>query len=105
MTDMMKIRARLQDGVTEVRILMNHPMETGHRKNDSGDLIPAHFIQMVSVTVNRKTVLEAEWGTGISKDPYLTMRLRNTSLGDKISVTWHDNRGESNFIEATVEGA
>jgi sulfur-oxidizing protein SoxZ len=102
MTDSMKIRASLKDGVTEVRVLMIHPMETGRRKNDVGDIEPAHFIQLVTATLNGKPVLEAQWGTGISKNPYLTFRLKGAKPGDKLAVSWIDNRGEANAIETTV---
>ena len=105
MADMMKIRARLKDGVTEVKVLMIHPMETGRRINDIGDAVPAHFIQMVTATLNGKTVLEAQWGTGISKNPYLTFRVRGASLGDKLAVSWVDNRGATNAIEGVDEGS
>ncbi|MEZ0238978.1 MAG: thiosulfate oxidation carrier complex protein SoxZ [Methylophilaceae bacterium] len=105
MADMMKIRARLKDGVTEVKVLMIHPMETGRRINDVGETVPAHFIQMVTATLNGKTVLEAQWGTGISKNPYLTFRLRGASLGDKLAVSWVDNKGATNAIEGVVEGS
>lgn len=105
MADMMKIRARLKDGVTEVKVLMIHPMETGRRIDDAGETVPAHFIQLVTATLNGKTVLEAQWGTGISKNPYLTFRVRGANLGDKIAVGWVDNKGASNSIEAVVEAA
>jgi len=52
--------------------------------------------------LNGKTVLEAQWGTGVSKNPYLTFYLSNAKVGDKIAVKWMDNKGESNSIEATV---
>lgn len=103
MADLMKIRTRFKDGVTEVKILMSHPMETGRRKGDFDEVIPAHFIQLVTATLNGKTVLEAQWGTGISKNPYLTFRLRSAKVGDRIAVTWHDNKGVSNSIETVVE--
>lgn len=105
MADMMKIRARLKDGVTEVKVLMSHPMETGRRINDAGETVPAHFIQLVTATLNGKTVLEAQWGTGISKNPYLTFRVRGANLGDKLAVSWVDNKGAANSIETTVEAA
>jgi len=105
MADMMKIRARLKDGVTEVKVLMIHPMETGRRIDDAGETVPAHFIQLVTATLNGKPVLEAQWGTGISKNPYLTFRLRGANLGDKIAVNWVDNKGATNAIEGIVEGA
>jgi len=103
MADLMKIRARLKDGVTEVKVLMNHPMETGRRKNDFDEVVPAHFIQLVTAILNGKTVLEAQWGTGVAKNPYLTFRLRDAKVGDKVAVAWQDNKGESNFIETLVE--
>lgn len=105
MADMMKIRARLKDGVTEVKVLMIHPMETGRRKNELDEIVPAHFIQLVTATLNGKTVLEAQWGTGIAKNPYLTLRLKGARVGDKIAVSWVDNQGATNAIETAVEAA
>lgn len=98
----MKIRAQLKNGMTEVKVLMSHPMETGRRKNDAGDVEPAHFIQTVTATLNGKVVLEAQWGTGISKNPYLTFRLKSAKAGDKVAVEWLDNKGERDSIETEV---
>ncbi|MEY3885103.1 MAG: hypothetical protein RIS87_878 [Pseudomonadota bacterium] len=93
--DNMKMRAQLKGEVTEVKVLMSHPMETGRKKDDFDKLIPAHFVQLVTATLNGKIVLEAQWGTGISKNPYLTFRLKNAKVGDIIEVTWVDNLGET----------
>ena len=93
MTDNMKMRAQRKGDVTEVKVLMSHPMETGRKKDDFGQLIPAHFVQMVSATLNGKLVLEAQWGTGIAKNPYLTFRVKDAKLGDMVTVTWQDNLG------------
>jgi sulfur-oxidizing protein SoxZ len=105
MADMMKIRARLKEGITEVKMLIVHPMETGRRKNDFNEIVPAHFIQLVTATLNGKTVLEGQWGTGISKNPYLTFRLKDAKIGDRISINWVDNKGESLSADAIVEAA
>lgn len=102
MNDSMKIRAQLKDGVAEIKVLISHPMETGRRKNDSGEVEPAHFIQLVTATLNGKTVLEAQWGTGISKNPYLTFRIKGAKVGDKVAVKWMDNKGETGAIETAV---
>ncbi len=93
--DNMKMRAQLKGELTEVKVLMSHPMETGRKKDDFDRLIPAHFVQLVTATLNGKTVLEAQWGTGISKNPYLTFRLKGAKVGDIIQVTWLDNLGET----------
>jgi sulfur-oxidizing protein SoxZ len=101
----MKMRAQLKDGITEVKALISHPMETGRRKNDLDETVSAHFIQLVTATLNGKTVLEAQWGTGISKNPYLTFYLRDAKVGDKVVITWHDNKGETSSGEIAVNQA
>jgi sulfur-oxidizing protein SoxZ len=91
----MKMRAQLKGDFTEVKVLMSHPMETGRRRNDADERVPAHFLQLLTATLNGKPVLEAQWGTGIAKNPYLTFRLKGAKLGDVVEVTWHDNLGET----------
>jgi sulfur-oxidizing protein SoxZ len=98
----MKIRARLKDGIAEIKALMSHPMETGRRQNDRGETVPAHFIQMVTVALNGKTVMEAQWGTGISRNPYLTLHLDQARVGDVVRLSWVDNRGATEAIEAPI---
>lgn len=91
----MKMRARLTGDVAEVKAIMIHPMHTGHAKDDFGQLIPADFIQLVDVNLNDKPVLQMQWGTGIAKNPYLTFYLNGAKVGDKVSLTWHDNQGRT----------
>lgn len=93
--DNMKMRAQSKGDYVEVKVLISHPMDTGRKKGDDRELIPAHFVQLVTATLNGLPVLEAQWGTGISKNPYLTFRLRNAKVGDVVAVTWHDNFGAS----------
>ena len=101
----MKMRAKLAGDVTEVKVIISHPMETGRKKDDFGVLIPAHFIQLVTVTLNDKPVLEMQWGTGISKNPYLTFYLKGAKVGDKVAVTWFDNLGKTGAGEIAVISA
>jgi sulfur-oxidizing protein SoxZ len=105
MADLMKIRAIVKNGLTEVKVLMLHPMETGRRKDDAGETVPAHFIQLITATLNGKTMLQAQWGTGVSKNPYLTFYLEDAKAGDAVGVKWQDNIGESNAIEGNVIAA
>ena len=102
MAENMRMRAQLKGDTTEVKVLMTHPMETGRRKNDSGDVIPANFIQLVSASLNGNQVLEAQWGTGISKNPYLTFHLRGAKVGDIVQVNWTDNHGKKGVGEIVV---
>ncbi len=102
MADPMRIRAAARDGVVNVKVLMSHEMETGQRKDASGKLVPAHFIRSVSATYQGKPVLSAQWGPAVSKNPYLEFNFKGGQKGDKVSVTWEDNKGEKRTDEATI---
>ena len=102
MADPMRIRATLQGDVADVRVLMRHPMETGARKDAKGNLLPPHFIENVAITHNGKTVIDAQWSQAISRDPFLGVRIKGAGLGDKLGVTWIDNKGEKRTDEATI---
>ena len=105
MAEPMRIRATLQGDVADVRILMRHPMETGTRKDAKGEIIPVHFIQSVVVAHNGKTVLDAQWSQAVSRDPFLGLRVKNAKAGDKITVTWTDNKGDKRTDETTIGSA
>ena len=98
----MKMRATLGQGFTEIRVLMTHPMETGQRKDADGKLVPMHFIQNIAVKVNGKTVIDSQISQAVSRNPVFTFRLKGGAKGDRIQVSWLDNRGESNSTEAAV---
>ena len=98
----MRIRATLQGDVADVRILMRHPMETGQRKDSKGEIVSVHFIQSVVVAHNGRTVLDAQWSQAVSRDPFLGLRVKGAKAGDKITVTWIDNKGDKRSDEATV---
>lgn len=102
MADPMKIRAVVREGVADVRVLMAHEMETGQRKDSSGNLVPAWFISEVSATLNGKPVMKAWWGPAISKNPYLQFKVKGAKAGDKVAVSWVDNKGDKRTDEATV---
>lgn len=98
-----KIRTKQQDGRTLVRILIDHPMETGRRKDEvTGVVIPAHFITEVRIEHNGRLVASGELTTGVSKDPYLSVRFQGGSTGDPIRVTWVDNLGRTESAEARI---
>lgn len=102
MADPMRIRAQVAGTNATVRVLMAHEMETGQRKDAAGKIIPAWHITDVTATHNGKTVLTAEWGPAVSKNPFLQFTLKGAKVGDKVGITWKDNRGETRADEATV---
>ncbi len=102
MADPMRIRAQAAGDKATVRVLMSHEMETGQRKDAAGKTIPAWFISEVSASHNGKVVLTAEWGPAVSKNPFMQFVVKGAKAGDKISVSWKDNKGDSRTDEATV---
>ena len=102
MADPMRIRAQAQGDKAVVRVLMAHEMETGQRKDAQGNTVPAWFIQTVTATHNGKTVLSAQWGTAIAKNPFLSFRFKGGAKGDKVQITWADNKGDKRTDEAVV---
>jgi sulfur-oxidizing protein SoxZ len=99
----MKMRATLAGGntagaggTTEIRVLMTHPMTTAQ----SGQAL--HFIQNITVKHNGRTVIESEISQAVSRNPVFTFRLKGGAKGDKIEVSWLDNKGDSNRIEGAV---
>ncbi len=102
MADPMRVRAARSGGITTVKILMSHEMETGQRRGANGTLVPAWFIQQVSVRLNDATVLTAQWGPAISKNPFLQVELNGANAGDRVTVAWTDTHGDSRVDEIRV---
>ena len=102
MADPMKIRATAKDGLTEVKILMSHEMETGQRKDSAGAVVPAWFITELTAKHGEKVVLSSEFGPSVSKNPYLAFKFKGGAKGDKITVSWKDNKGDTRTDEAAI---
>lgn len=102
MSDPMRIRAQAQGDKTTVRVLVGHEMESGQRKDAAGKVVPAWFIQEISATWNGKTVMSAQWGTAVSKNPFMQFSFKGGKAGEKVVVSWIDNRGDKRSDEAVI---
>ena len=102
MADPMKIRAVLKGDTVDVRVLMNHPMETGQRKDGGGNLIPLHFIQEITVRLNGKAVIESQISQAVSRNPVFSFRVKGAKAGDKLQISWLDNKGDRNSTESVI---
>ena len=80
--------------VVEIKSLIKHPMESGQRKDkNTGEPIPAHFIESVVVEYGGKDVLKAKWTGAVSKDPFFSFFIKAGASGP-IKMTWKDNKGQ-----------
>ena len=97
-----KIKTRAKDDATEILVLVNHPMETGQRVDSkTKEKIPAHFIQKLTVELNGKAIATADIGPAISKDPLIAVAAK-AKAGDKVKVSWSDNKGQNGGADHTV---
>ena len=98
-----KMRAKASGGVTTIKALISHPMDTGLVKDKkTGKPIPAHFIQEVICKHGDKTVMTAQWGAAISKNPYLSFKFKGAA-GDTVKISWSDNNGKSDSTEVSAK--
>jgi sulfur-oxidizing protein SoxZ len=102
MSDPMRIRAQAQGDKTTVRVLVSHEMESGQRKDAAGKTVPAWFIQTINATWSGKTVMSAQWGTAVSKNPFVQFSFKGGKAGEKVIVNWIDNHGDKRSDEAVI---
>jgi sulfur-oxidizing protein SoxZ len=88
----------------EVRVLVQHPMETGFRRDSNGQTIPAHVVTNLVATYAGREVFRADLGTGISANPYLTFFVRAQESGE-LAIEWVDDRGGKGRVTAQVKVA
>jgi sulfur-oxidizing protein SoxZ len=98
-----RIRAKLKADNTNVRVLLSHPMHTGRAENETGELIPAEFIQDIRCWRNDIEVLTIKCGTATARNPYFSFQLIGGQQGDKIMIRWVDNLGAKGSVETTVK--
>jgi len=104
MSSSIRLKTKIRDNITTVRAIIRHPMETGFRIDDeSGELIPAHFIKLVTVKHNNKIVLSCDWSRAVSKNPYLSFMFAGAKTGDKLELSWVDTKNETDTFETLIK--
>ena len=104
MATTIRLKTKTNDGVTTVRAIIRHPMETGFRiDSETSELVPAHYINEVIVKHNGNVVMSCDWSRAVSKNPYLSFMFKGADAGDKLELTWRDNENNSDSIETRIE--
>ena len=88
----------------EVRVLVQHPMETGFRRDTQGQTIPMHIVNELKASYGGRQVFRAELGAGVSANPYLTFYVVAEASGELV-VEWSDDRGGKGRAAAQVNVA
>jgi sulfur-oxidizing protein SoxZ len=103
MASSIRVRAIAKGDATEVQTLIQHPMDSGFIKDDKGEFIPAHYITELTFEHHGKAVFVADWGTAVSKDPYVKFTFQSGSKGDDLKVSWIDNKGETDTATVKIQ--
>ena len=99
-----KLKAKAENGETTVKALIKHPMETGRRKDkESGELVPAHYIEEVVCSYQGEPLLTSELGPTISKNPFLSFKFTGGAAGETVDLSWKYNKGGSESATATIK--
>jgi sulfur-oxidizing protein SoxZ len=78
--------------LVEVKALVQHVMETGQRKDASGNTIPRKILNKFTCTVNGKEVFSADFEPAIAANPYIQFKFKATESGPVV-LTWIDDDG------------
>jgi sulfur-oxidizing protein SoxZ len=103
MASTIRVRATSSDDITEVQALIQHPMDSGFLKDADGAIIPPHFIQQVTFEHDGRAVFVADWGTAVSRDPYLRFSFKGADKGDDLKISWVDNKGATDTTTAKIQ--
>lgn len=87
--------------VIEVKTLITHIMETGNRHDKYGKLIPRDIVTSMVATYAGREVFRAEFGTGISANPFVAFQMRVPGPG-MFEFTWTDDHGVTTVATAPL---
>lgn len=98
MAEQVKPRIRLdkkeakKGDLVEVKALVSHVMESGQRKDNSGNTIPRKILNKFICTVNGAEVFSADFEPAIAANPYIQFKFRAMESGPVV-LTWIDDDG------------
>ena len=79
--------------IAEIRVLIQHPMETGYRRDDVGHLIKRNVITLLSCRYDGVEVFRADLSSGIAANPYLQFYTVAGKSGE-LELYWIDDEGK-----------
>ena len=100
----MRIKAKLKNGVVDVKAMAKHEMLTYDvAEKKTGDRNNANYITHVSGTVNGETVFDMTTSQFLSKNPIFKFGFKGIGAkGDKLVMTWVDLKGKTVTSDTTI---
>jgi sulfur-oxidizing protein SoxZ len=104
MAGTIRIRSSHRDGLTTVRAIIRHTMETGFSVDpETGMSKPPHYIQELICRHGETVVLRCDWSRAVSRNPYLSFEFTGGNPGDPLTISWQDNQGGSDSVTVLIE--
>ena len=99
-----KGKAKMRGDVVQVKVLMKHIMETGLRVDaTTGEKSPAYHITEATCFWNGEEVFRTNLGPAVSKNPYLSFKIKGPQVGDTLNFTSIDSKGETDSGDFIVK--
>ena len=91
--------------IIEIRTLIAHPMETGYRSGDDGQILPRNILRRFSCRYDGELVFSADLFPAVAANPYLTFCTVATASGT-LEFNWEGDRGfvQTERVALTVNG-
>lgn len=103
MASTIRLKTKFNKNILTVRAILRHPMETGFRFDEErGEVVPAHFIKLVTAKLNGETIFSCDWSRAVSKNPYLSFMYEGAKTGDKLELSWLDTKDKTDSIETLI---
>lgn len=83
----------------QARWIVGHPMHTGLRVDDRGQLIARNIVVQVWVRLDGELLMEFETGSALSANPYIEFPLTVPERGGLVRVDWRDDRGQGGSVQ------
>jgi sulfur-oxidizing protein SoxZ len=90
---LVKVQARARRGeVIDITAMVAHPMETGFRTGENGQILPRNIVQLFVCRYDGVEVFRAEFHPAITANPYIAFTTVATRTGT-LEFRWIDDRG------------
>ena len=99
-----RIRTSSKNELTTVQAILKHPMDTGNSRDpETGNMIPAFFIETVTIHHGDKEIMTCDWSRAVSKNPYLSFSFTGAKAGDTVRISWQDSSGNKESKETVIQ--
>jgi sulfur-oxidizing protein SoxZ len=87
--------------VIEVRTLVQHPMESGFRLDNTGKAIARHIVESFECTYNGREIFRVKLHPAVSTNPFFTFYAVAGESGELV-FTWKDDQGGVATVKQSI---